>query len=166
MKTSSARIVAILACPILLAGCGRTTLKIDPVAVSGCFPARPQAIKLSWDVEGRKHDTLFVQIGKAGQEQRRLWFNTTAPMGSLSTERWGVDGMTFFLVDSHGKELARRTVEAVPCDRAKGGKASADPIHGSSRGLPPHGAESVLGTIGNLPAWRSPRAGSKPGTTT
>jgi hypothetical protein len=119
MKSSIASLLTTSGCLLLLASCGRTSLQIDPEVVSGCLPAKPEAIKVTWDTGREKPKMLAVQIGRPGRQQRRFWFHTDAPRGSRSTGRWGIDGMTFFLVDSHGRELARRTIEARPCaDRA------------------------------------------------
>lgn len=115
MKSPVAFLVTASACTLLLAGCGRPTLQIAPEVVSGCLPAKPEVIKVTWDTGRAKPKMLAVQIGRPGDQQRRFWFNATAPRGSRSTGRWGVDGMTFFLVDSQGRELARRTIEARPC---------------------------------------------------
>lgn len=115
MKRSRRSQLAASLVAILLAGCGRSALQISPEAVSGCLPVKPQAIKVAWNAGREGSGPWMIQIGRAGGQDRRFWFHTTEPEGSRLTGRWGVDGMTFFLVDSDGRELARRTLEAMPC---------------------------------------------------
>jgi len=107
---------AALLCACAISGCSRATIDFDPGVLPGCAAGHGEEVLVSWDVPNastKKGIQIYIKRPGAGE---RPWIQGK-PHGSRKTGRWTGDGMTFILRDDHGRELARRTIEKLPCPR-------------------------------------------------
>jgi hypothetical protein len=100
---------------ILLPGCSRTRLELDPAVLSGCPSQRGRVIQVTWDASRATTGRVVIKFAQPGSKPR-AW-RTELPTGSALTGPWGKDGLTVLLVSAQGRELARRTLVASPCAR-------------------------------------------------
>ena len=110
--------LALLATALLAAaGCSRTRLEIEPAIVPSCKPGYSEVIDVRWDASRNTTGRVSIEVLRPGTAAKP-WIKGD-PIGHRKTGRWGNDGLTFVLRDDGGRELARRTVETVPCPGAK-----------------------------------------------
>jgi hypothetical protein len=111
--TSRRAIAIAFAGAVLLAGCHRAQLSLEPAVLEDCGPGPGKVIRARWDARGAGVDRVKLEVRRPGAEGTP-WGEGPA-VGSKSTGRWGSDGLTFIVRALDGRELERRTVTTIPC---------------------------------------------------
>ncbi|MFL6591186.1 MAG: hypothetical protein ACJ8GK_00555 [Luteimonas sp.] len=107
--------VAAAAASLALGGCSRASLTLEPAVLPGCAAGHGAVVMVRWDA--RAIQTKFVQVALTRPGGGERGWTRGKPVGSRSTGRWAVDGLTFILRDDDGRELARETLETSRCPR-------------------------------------------------
>jgi hypothetical protein len=98
---------------VLLAGCHRAQLSLEPAVLEDCGPGPGKVIRAHWDARGAGVDSVKLEVVRPGGEGTPWGEHPAA--GSKSTGPWGSDGLTFVVRAPDGRELDRRTVTTIAC---------------------------------------------------
>jgi hypothetical protein len=106
-------IASVMLAVVLLGGCHRARLSLDPAVLEDCGPGPGKVIRVAWDARDVSGEGVRLEVVRPGGENTP-WGQGPA-VGSKSTGAWGSDGLTFVLLSPDGRELDRRTITTIPC---------------------------------------------------
>lgn len=92
----------------------KAPLRFEPAALSACGSGR-DVVTVSWDVTTIS-DAPSVRVLTVGKEGAERLFAATGPRGSKDTGPWARAGSVMTVRDPAGNELARASIESIPCE--------------------------------------------------
>jgi hypothetical protein len=107
--------VFLLFSTILISGCDRVKLDLNPSHFSEC-QGSSVAVHVHWLTPQGTAKPVSIYVNRVGSPET-LWVSGRAS-GEADTGSWMSDGSTLSLRDGKGALLARRTVISTPCKRS------------------------------------------------
>jgi len=111
------RVACLLAVALASSACSRASLDLDPAVIPSCKPGHSEVVDVRWDARATGTERVAIDVLRPGSGAKQ-WMTGPAS-GHRRTGKWGNDGLTFVLRDDDGRELARRTIETLPCPDAE-----------------------------------------------